>query len=115
MAMITAAQWVPRGVAAQFPTKYDFDQDEFDRIAEIANLQLEDANEDLEEAQGAEDEAANGSEATEKKKKKKEEAAQDEYVEGSIRELCSWSGFEANLSVKYRVRRRPQGIQPRHL
>ena len=81
MSMITAAQWVPRGVAAQFPKKYDFDEDEFDRIAEIANLQLEDANEDLEEAQGAEDvedaetPAANGegNQEEEKKKKKKKD------------------------------------------
>ena len=84
--MITAAQWVPRGVAAQFPTKYDFDQDEFDRIAEIANLQLEDANEDLEEAQGAEDakdQPANGPGTTEEKKKEKT-GAQDEYVKSAL-------------------------------
>lgn len=84
--MITAAQWVPRGVAAQFPTKYDFDEAEFDRIAEIANLQLEDANEDLEEAQGAEDaeeEAADApalAEGEKKKKKKKGKKETKEYV-----------------------------------
>ena len=91
MSMITAAQWVPRGVAAQFPTKYTFDEAEYERIAEIAKLQLDDANEDLEEAQGAEDmedveePAANGSGADgeEKKKKKKKndkKESQKEYV-----------------------------------
>ena len=51
MSMITATAWVPRGFAAPFPTKYTFDEDEFQRIAELAKLQLDDANEDLEEAQ----------------------------------------------------------------
>ncbi|KAF4638036.1 hypothetical protein G7Y89_g66 [Cudoniella acicularis] len=51
MSMITATAWVPRGFAAPFPTKYTFDEEEFQRIAELAKLQLDDANEDLEEAQ----------------------------------------------------------------
>lgn len=51
MSMITATTWVPRGFAAPFPTKYQFDEDEYDRISKLANLQLEDAKEDLEEAQ----------------------------------------------------------------
>lgn len=54
MSMITATTWVPRGFAAPFPTKYTFDEEEFKRIAELAKLQLDDANEDLEDAQNAE-------------------------------------------------------------
>ncbi|KAI9770173.1 MAG: hypothetical protein M1835_006599 [Candelina submexicana] len=50
MSMITATAWVPRGFAAQFPTKYDFDEAEFERIADLAKLQLEDAKQDLDEA-----------------------------------------------------------------
>ncbi|KAG0650787.1 putative WD repeat-containing [Hyphodiscus hymeniophilus] len=50
MSMITATAWVPRGFAAPFPTKYNFDEEEFQRIAELAKLQLDDANEELEEA-----------------------------------------------------------------
>lgn len=50
MSMITAAAWVPRGFAAPFPTKYTFDEEEFTRIASLAKLQLDDANEDLEDA-----------------------------------------------------------------
>ncbi|GAB0132951.1 hypothetical protein EsDP_00001371 [Epichloe bromicola] len=49
--MITAAQWVPRGFAAPFPKKYTLDESEFERIAELAKLQLDDAEEDLKEAQ----------------------------------------------------------------
>jgi periodic tryptophan protein 1 len=49
--MITAAQWVRRGFAAPFPTKYDLDETEYERIAELAKLQLDDAEEDLREAQ----------------------------------------------------------------
>lgn len=48
--MITATAWVPRGFAAPFPTKYDFDEEEFQRIAELAKLQLDDANNNLDEA-----------------------------------------------------------------
>jgi periodic tryptophan protein 1 len=50
MSMITATAWVPRGFAAPFPTKYKFDEEEFKRIAELAKLQLDDANEDLDDA-----------------------------------------------------------------
>jgi periodic tryptophan protein 1 len=53
MSMITATAWVPRGYAAAFPTKYVFDEDEYGRIAKLAKLQLEDAEEDLEDAQAA--------------------------------------------------------------
>lgn len=52
--MITAAQWVPRGFAAPFPQKYEFNEEEFERIADLAKLQLDDAEEDLKEAQDAE-------------------------------------------------------------
>jgi periodic tryptophan protein 1 len=50
MSMITATSWVPRGFAAPFPTRYTFDEEEFKRIAELAKLQLDDANEELDEA-----------------------------------------------------------------
>lgn len=51
--MITATTWVPRGFAAPFPTKYVFDEEEFSRISQLAKLQLDDAKDDLEEAQNA--------------------------------------------------------------
>ncbi|KAL8734147.1 MAG: hypothetical protein Q9166_001632 [cf. Caloplaca sp. 2 TL-2023] len=50
MSMITASLWVPRGAAADFPTKYDVDENELARISKLAKLQLEDAEEDLDEA-----------------------------------------------------------------
>ncbi len=50
MSMITATAWVPRGFAAPFPAKYNFDEEEFQRIAELAKLQLDDANEELDDA-----------------------------------------------------------------
>ncbi|PTB64423.1 WD40 repeat-like protein [Trichoderma citrinoviride] len=55
--MITAAQWVPRGFAAQFPQIYKLDESEFERIAELAKLQLDDAEDDLKEAQDDGEEA----------------------------------------------------------
>jgi periodic tryptophan protein 1 len=58
MSMITATAWVPRGFAAPFPTKYTFDEDEFQRIADLAKLQLDDANEELEDARKAEETGA---------------------------------------------------------
>lgn len=45
--MITTTAWVRRGVAAQFPTKYEIDEEEMGRISKLARMQLEDAKEDL--------------------------------------------------------------------
>lgn len=45
--MITTTAWVRRGVAAQFPTKYEIDEEEMGRISKLARMQLEDAREDL--------------------------------------------------------------------
>lgn len=55
--MITTSAWVPRGFAAPFPSRYNFDETEFKRIAELAKLQLDDANDDLEEARAGGDHA----------------------------------------------------------
>ena len=54
MSMITASTWVPRGAAANFPTKYDIDEAELSRISKLAKLQLEDANHDLDHARNGE-------------------------------------------------------------
>lgn len=72
MSMITTSSWVPRGFAAPFPQKYDFDEEEFERIAAMAKLNLDDANDDLEEAKGK---AGKGSSDTEDSKN----AVKDEY------------------------------------
>lgn len=58
--MITATTWVPRGFAAPFPEKYQFDEDEFERISQLAKLQLDDAKEDLEEAEAEKKESSGG-------------------------------------------------------
>jgi periodic tryptophan protein 1 len=84
--MITTATWVPRGFAAPFPSKYKFDEDEFERIAELAKLQLDDAKEDLEEAEEAaagaeEDEDEVKGDKSEKKEKKSKKAKKEEEAE----------------------------------
>lgn len=74
MSMITAAQWVPRGFAAPFPQKYTLDEAEYERIAELAKLQLDDAEEDLKEAQekeGDDDAMIDDAPAKDKKKNSK--------------------------------------------
>lgn len=50
--MITTTAWVRRGVAAQFPTKYEIDEEEMGRISKLARMQLEDAQGDLSAAKG---------------------------------------------------------------
>lgn len=50
MSMVTATQWVPRGQAAAYPTKYVFDEGEYARISKLAKLELDDAKEGLEDA-----------------------------------------------------------------
>lgn len=86
--MITATAWVPRGFAAPFPTKYEFDEDEFQRIAELAKLQLDDANEDLDGARKAADgngvdeaDKDGGSDINPSKAKKPEEDEDDDLKE----------------------------------
>ena len=51
MSMITATIWVARGAAAAFPTKYDVDEDELARISKLAKLKLDDAKDDLNDAE----------------------------------------------------------------
>lgn len=85
--MITTTAWVRRGVAAQFPTKYEIDEEEMNRISKLARMQLEDAKEDMNAAQGddtAMDEdkkEEDAMEATEEKETSKEgtEAKSTEY------------------------------------
>src|SRR5436305_2142400 len=55
MSMVLATTWVRRGVAAQFSTKYEIDEAELDRISKLAKLQLADAQNDLNIAQGTTD------------------------------------------------------------
>lgn len=80
--MITTASWVPRGFAAPFPSKYQFDEEEFERIAELAKLQLDDAKEDLEEAEAeAVEEDGGGAEVKSEKKKSKKKSKKDKAAE----------------------------------
>lgn len=74
--MITTATWTPRGFAAPFPKKYNFDEEEFERIASLAKLKLDDANDDLEEAQAKDGEGSSDKEDL----KKPADEVKDEYV-----------------------------------
>lgn len=69
--MVTATTWVRRGVAAQFPEKYELDEEELNRISELARVQLEDAKTDLKAAQeeGEDEEMAMGEEEAESSSK----------------------------------------------
>lgn len=71
--MITAAQWVPRGFAAQFPQIYKLDESEFERIAELAKLQLNDAEDDLKDAQEDGESAEEGDESNDEDMGEKKE------------------------------------------
>ncbi|KAF2754223.1 WD40 repeat-like protein [Pseudovirgaria hyperparasitica] len=77
MSMITATTWVPRGHAAPFPNKYEFDEEEYNRIAEMAKLQLDDAKEDLAEAEEQNLEASEEQMDTEEKPKSKKKSKGD--------------------------------------
>lgn len=48
--MISATTWVPRGFASEFPEKYVLDDEEMARIDKMADLHLDDREEDDEEA-----------------------------------------------------------------
>ncbi|AEO54275.1 hypothetical protein MYCTH_2296679 [Thermothelomyces thermophilus ATCC 42464] len=85
--MITSTVWVPRGFAAPFPTKYQFDEEEFERIANLAKLQLDDAKEDLEEAEEEEAKQGKGSKKEQKEKPSKEDdEASDIEIDDDLKE-----------------------------
>lgn len=58
--MITTTSWVRRGVAAQFPTKYEINEGEMERISKLARVQLEGAQEDLKAAKEGKNEEEDG-------------------------------------------------------
>jgi periodic tryptophan protein 1 len=84
--MITTTSWVRRGVAAQFPTKYEIDEEEINRISNLARMQLEDAQGDLKAAQDGDEEMdedkekEDGKSAMKEDSGKKTETANTEYV-----------------------------------
>jgi periodic tryptophan protein 1 len=71
--MITATAWVA------YPTKYEFDEEEYERISKLAKMELEDAQEGLEEARQALD-GGSGS-ASESKPKKADKDEDDQLDE----------------------------------
>lgn len=50
--MITATCWVPRGAAAENPVKTDLDEEEIARISALSKMELQEAEEELQEAKG---------------------------------------------------------------
>lgn len=51
MSLISATTWVPRGFASEDPVRYDFDDEEMDRLAGMATLKLSEAKEEWEDAE----------------------------------------------------------------
>lgn len=80
--MTLATTWVRRGVAAQFPVKYEVDEAELGRISKLARLQLEDAQEDLNVAQGTTEERRDSDDSDEEKEKESNEKAQTNAEDG---------------------------------
>lgn len=105
MSMITATAWVPRGFAAPFPTKYTFDEEEFQRIAELAKLQLDDANEDLEEARKQTTDSNGGDVMAEEERSGGEVAAEALKSKGSAHSCLVFSALLLIFAVQRRGRR----------
>ncbi|KAI9812441.1 MAG: hypothetical protein M1827_004672 [Pycnora praestabilis] len=86
MSMITATAWVPRGFPAPFPTKYDFDEIEFERISKLAKLQLEDAQEDLDQARNGADGAENSKSSSSVEKRSISASKLNEDMDDDLKE-----------------------------
>lgn len=85
--MITTSAWVRRGVAAQFPTKYEIDEEEMGRISKLARMQLEDAQGDLASAR----EGKGDEESMDEDNKEGEDDAMDEdKAEKSSKKGCAF-------------------------
>lgn len=52
--MISSTTWVARGFASEFPEKYELDDEEMERINQLAQLNLDDAREELAEVEDIE-------------------------------------------------------------
>jgi periodic tryptophan protein 1 len=76
--MITTTAWVRRGVAAQFPTKYEIDEEEMNRISKLARMQLEEAQGDLDAAKEGKDQDG---ETMEDQKEETQDAMDDDSEE----------------------------------
>jgi periodic tryptophan protein 1 len=68
--LISAVGWIPRGAAAQHPSKYTVDEAELERVSQLARVRLEDAQMELElaraeEGDGMGDEGDEGAEQDE--------------------------------------------------
>lgn len=87
--MITTTTWVRRGVAAQFPTKYEIDEEEMGRISKLARMQLEDAKEDLSAAK----EKADGDEGD-------TAMNEDENVDGTTQETSAKKSSKKSKDLK---------------
>lgn len=70
MSLISATSWVPRGFASEFPIKYEFDDEEMDKIAGLARLQLKEAQDDWEDEEEEEEETSSKSKVETLKKEK---------------------------------------------
>ena len=92
MSMVLATTWVRRGVAAQFPTKYDIDEAELSRISQLAKLQLEDAQDDLKAAQDDDGKDAASDED-------EEDASEEAAIDGH----ASRSGKDADDLAEYNL------------
>lgn len=80
MSMITATTWVRRGVSAPFPEKYEIDEEEMNRISELAKVQLQDARADLKEAQAGQNQQETEMEVEEENKDKSEDSSKKASV-----------------------------------
>lgn len=55
--MISSTCWIPRGFAAEYPEKYEIDEEEMERINAMANLEISDAKAGIEESESNENDS----------------------------------------------------------
>lgn len=80
--LISAVSWIPRGVAAQHPSKYVVDEKELDRVGQLARVRLEDAQLELELAQATQtDDARDNMDDDEDESGSQEDDNEDEWQE----------------------------------
>ncbi|CCE63784.1 hypothetical protein TPHA_0F03030 [Tetrapisispora phaffii CBS 4417] len=85
--MISATSWVPRGFASEFPVQYELDDEEMERINQLAKLNLEDAKADLEDVEQDNDETE-ATELDEEKGSKSSEKLKDQIdIDDNLKEF----------------------------
>ncbi|EGG09780.1 uncharacterized protein MELLADRAFT_34179 [Melampsora larici-populina 98AG31] len=117
--LISSTIWIRKGVAAQFPRRYDLNEQEMERVTQMAGDRLEQVKQELAQAQFEEEKVdideMIGGESDDEDNKKEEDVSDDKKVEKITDELAEYDletyDQETTKSVSMGVFSNVKGLQ----